>query len=222
MEDRIRIRHDVGKSARDFTNEHPSEIEGHTATALELNRAVDRMDEQVGVFEQGHRDAAAATEERDRLIDLIFAEYLRPIAAISRGNAELDPATARRFRAPARDAAQGEFLGAARSVAALAEEQKAVFVRDGMPASFVADLTQALDDYEAAATKGNNARQLHVGARAELGTLARQVMQLLRRLDGINRYRYRNDPHLYAQWQAARNAAWPERVKGEGKAQPAA
>ena len=225
MDDRIRLKQHVGKSVRDFTNQHPSEIEGHAATATQLSTVVDRMDQLFSLFETGQREVRAATREKDRLLDVIRREFLLPLAAIARGNSTLDPGLARRFRAPKPGGDQSAYLGAARAIRALGEEHNTLFIRDGMPASFVEDFEQALDAYDAAAAVANTNRQLHVQSRAELRVQSQGVMTLIRRLDGINRTRYRKDPHLYQAWLAARNVAWPvvnqTRLEGN-KQQPAA
>ena len=209
MEDRIRLRLIVGKSARDFANQHPSEVEGHAATATELGKTVDRMEELVASIERGHRDATGATQEKQRLLGVVHREFLKPMAAIARGNGTLDPQVGLLFRTPDRGADSSAYLGAARTMARQAEGHKPLFVRDGMPETFVQDLDKVLDDVDAAVTAFNNARSVHVGSRAELASLAKEVMVLIKRLDGINRYRYRKDPQGFAAWQTARNVAWP-------------
>ncbi len=209
MEDRIRNKLYVGKSARDFLNQHPSEIEGHVAVAAELNATVDRMDATLAEIETGRREFDAAIREKDRQQGAIHAEFLLPIAAIARGNSALDPGIARRFRVPARNGDKTAYVAAAHAILALAEEHQAVFLRDGMPASFVEDLGKALDEYAVTATAVNNNRQLHVQARAELRVLSRQMMGQIKRLDGINRVRFRKTPHLLQAWMTARNVAWP-------------
>jgi hypothetical protein len=209
MDDRIRFKHDVGKSVRDFNRQHPSEIEGLTAAAAELETAVDQMDELFSQFDTGKREAAAAKREKDRTLEALHRDFLLPIAAIARGNSELDPGLARRFRAPAKSLDKTAFIGAARAIRSLAEEHKAVFIRDGMPATFVEDFGKALEEYDVVAATANTNRQLHVQARAQLAAVAKRVMLLLKRMDGINRTRFRKDPHLYQAWLAARNVTWP-------------
>ncbi len=209
MEDRIRNKVYVGRSARDFLNQHPSELEGYVTTAAELNTTVDRMDVVLSQFESAKREVDAANREKDRLQGVIHAEFLLPLAAIARGNSAFDPGLARRFRAPIRSADKSVYMGTARSILALAGEHKAMFVSDGMPESFIQDLGKTLDDYAAAATAANNSRQFHVQARAELRLLSRRLMGSIKRLDGINRSRFRKEPHLFQAWMAARNVAWP-------------
>ncbi|MEO8140845.1 MAG: hypothetical protein ABI742_14415 [Gemmatimonadota bacterium] len=209
MDDRIRQMHQAAKSVRDFTNQHPSDIEGHAATAAELSQAVDRMDNAMAMFETGTREAAAAKKETNRLLGVIHNDFMLPIAAIARGNGAFDPGLARKFRAPSPRRDRVAFIGAAQSVKELAEGAKTIFIIDGMPATFVEDFGGTLSAYNVAATAFNNNYQLHVQALAELKLLTGQVMRLMKRLDGINRARFRKDQHLFSAWQAARNVSWP-------------
>jgi hypothetical protein len=45
----------------------------------------------------------------------------------------------------------------------------------------------------------------HIGARADLEEIAGELMQEVRVLDGINRWRYTRDPVVMAEWNAARH-----------------
>lgn len=39
--------------------------------------------------------------------------------------------------------------------------------------------------------------------------VTRDLMRMLRQLDGIIVYRYRDQPEVLGAWQSARNIAWP-------------
>ena len=45
----------------------------------------------------------------------------------------------------------------------------------------------------------------HIGARADLDDSAGTLMDEVRVLDGINRWRFANDPEAMAEWEAARH-----------------
>jgi phage terminase Nu1 subunit (DNA packaging protein) len=83
-----------------------------------------------------------------------------------------------------------------------------------------------LKAYEQSVQDANPGRRAHTGARAELTSLAKELMRLLQQLDGIVLYRYRDKPELLGAWDSARNIAWPlgEAVKPEApaEAKPAA
>ena len=59
--------------------------------------------------------------------------------------------------------------------------------------------------YREGASAGS--RQAHVGASAELGAVADEVVQVVRVMDGLNRYRFLTDPELLAAWDSANNVS---------------
>ena len=53
----------------------------------------------------------------------------------------------------------------------------------------------------------------HVGARADLEAVTEDLMELVALLDGLNRYRFRNNAELTAAWESARNVVGPSQAK---------
>ena len=82
------------------------------------------------------------------------------------------------------------FRTAARGMAAEAESQKEVLVKHGLVESVLVDLNQSLDQFDAAVDQGTAGRQAHVGASAELNAVADEIVQIVRVMDGLNRYRF--------------------------------
>jgi hypothetical protein len=77
----------------------------------------------------------------------------------------------------------------------------------GWPRPSSDNLMQNLDQFDAAVENGVGGRQAHVGASAELMTVANEVVQIVRVMDGLNRYRFINVPELLAAWESASNVA---------------
>jgi hypothetical protein len=71
------------------------------------------------------------------------------------------------------------------------------------------ELSQMLQAYEQAVSDANAGLRAHTGARAELQSLARDLMRMLQQLDGIVLYRFRQEPEVQGAWKSARNIAWP-------------
>ena len=53
--------------------------------------------------------------------------------------------------------------------------------------------------------EGTQGRRTHVGASAELGALADEVVQVVKLLDGLNRFRFAKDAESLAAWGSASN-----------------
>jgi hypothetical protein len=64
-------------------------------------------------------------------------------------------------------------------------------------------LVQSLDQLDEAIEQAAEGRLAHVGASAELDTVADDVVQLVRAMDGMNRYRFANEPEALAAWVSA-------------------
>jgi hypothetical protein len=93
--------------------------------------------------------------------------------------------------------------------AATAATHRDLFQRYGMPESFPDDLGRMLDEFEAALNDKHAGQAAHVGAHADLEAVTAEVMQLVRQLDALNQFRYRNDAEALGAWRSARNVPWP-------------
>ena len=65
------------------------------------------------------------------------------------------------------------------------------------------ELTAVLAAYEARIDNTISARLGHVEASALLTTLKGEIREMVRRLDGWNRFRFRNEPTLLVAWKSA-------------------
>jgi hypothetical protein len=63
--------------------------------------------------------------------------------------------------------------------------------------------------------RGTDGRRAHVGAQAELDAIADEVVQVVRLMDGLNRFRFANDPESLAAWDSASNTFGPPRSGGK-------
>ena len=106
------------------------------------------------------------------------------------------------------------FRTAARGMSAEAQNQKELLVRHGLLESVLQNLAQSLDQFDQVVEQGSSARRTHVGASAELDALTEELIQIVRLMDGSNRYRFSNTPESLAEWESARNTIGPPRSSG--------
>ncbi len=100
---------------------------------------------------------------------------------------------------------------AARAIADQALARKELFLRHGLSEAMLTDLVSTLDQYDAASDRVNSGRGAHVGATADLDAVTRDNMRMVDLLDGLNRYRFRDDAERLAAWESARNLPSPTR-----------
>jgi hypothetical protein len=113
------------------------------------------------------------------------------------------------------------FRTVARGMAAEAQTRKGLLVKYGLADTVFDSLTQELEQFDAAVEQGTQGRRAHVGASAELDTVADEVVQVVKVMDGLNRFRFAKDAESLAAWASASNVlatprppAGPEPVPG--------
>jgi hypothetical protein len=138
---------------------------------------------------------------------VVHFQLLRYLVAVgglaSRTRAEL----AERFKLPDTHGNHRAFLTAVKSMLAMAEAQKDALVAEGMSPRLLEDLNRLVAEFETAMEAARTARLEHIGARADLEEATAQVLELVRLLDGINRWRFGKDPKLLVEWNAAKHVA---------------
>lgn len=105
----------------------------------------------------------------------------------------------------ARGGSHQAFLATARGMLEKATAQKELLVSQGMPASLLDDLTAALGELEKTLTESRASRREQLAASADLQAVATEIVEQVRVLDGIVRYRFRDDAELLGAWASARN-----------------
>jgi hypothetical protein len=88
-------------------------------------------------------------------------------------------------------------------MAAEAQTRKELLVKHGLADTVLESLGQAPDQFDAAVEQGSAGRRAHVGASAELDTVADEVVQVVRVMDGLNRFRFASDAERLAAWESA-------------------
>ena len=104
---------------------------------------------------------------------------------------------------------QERFLATVRNMVATAEQEQELLRTSGMAEQALVELKGMLGEYEQATRDANAGLLLHTGARGKMDTLGRELIQLVRQLDGIVVYRAGKDAGKVAAWKTARNVAWP-------------
>ena len=147
----------------------------------------------------------AATGRRQELRATLHEKLLPYLVRVGQALAKTDPEVGQRFEMPSRRLASAIYRTAARAMFDEAAAARERFVAAGLTEPFLSDLGETLDAYDKAVEDARLARIAHVGARAELEVVTEELMELVGLLDGLNRYRFRNNAELAAAWVSARN-----------------
>jgi hypothetical protein len=73
----------------------------------------------------------------------------------------------------------------------------------GLSDQALADLKREVAEFEEAIEAGYAGRRDHIGASADLLTVTDELVELVRMVDGLNRYRFRSDTEALAAWDSA-------------------
>lgn len=192
-----------------FSKQHLTDVKGYVAAVTQLGEQLDRVEVLTLQSEAGDLEENASTARKNELRQVIEADHLSHIVRIARSVTPADPELKKRFRMPAKGISLQAFLPSARALAAEAASRKELLIGEGLPETFLEDLNAALDGYAEAVNQKDIGRASHVGARAELAAITREMGLLVRRLDSINRYRFRDDGELLAAWKSVKDISWP-------------
>jgi hypothetical protein len=220
----VRRRLDMARRVREFCRTHPAPNNpGYTAA---VTRLVERLARAEALDEQqlaGRIAVSGAVLTKEQLREEIYGT-LGLLAGLAKPAAKEEPELAVGFARPRTNLSNQGFLTRARVSAANASAHRELLIRYGMPESFLDELGAALDQFEQALNEKHNGRAAHVGARAELDAITREIMLDVRQLDALNRFFFRSDAESLAAWKSARDVAWPlpPEKEGDGTQQPAA
>jgi hypothetical protein len=219
METKTRRRIEMGTRALEFSRAHRDPSPGYAAALARLEDRLARVDDLAAEQRDGTLAARAATERKDELRKEMQAPLIPHLVEAGKSAAREVPELAQKLVFRAASGSNMAFLTAAYGMVKLVEEHREVLERHGLAMTAFETLKEELVQFEAAMEQFAIGRQRHVGASAQLRALASEVVQVVRVLHGLNRYRFRHDPGTLAAWTNARHvAAGPvgRRPSGEG------
>jgi hypothetical protein len=152
----------------------------------------------------GRRGFREGTKQR-RIAAKDLRIAMRDIAEVATAidEAEIEPGIAERFRMPVTGLSFEALAAVARGFVEAAEPRKALFIANGLVATFVEDLTALITLVGNSGNARETGRSTQVGGTASLETVAEQGMKKVRQLRARMRVKLRNDPALLAEWVTA-------------------
>lgn len=223
MKASVRLKLEMAARVRDFVRAHPDTHPGHTAAAGRLEERLVRAEALAQQAIAGRRAVTGAIAARGALQAMI-ADLLALLARLARQAAREEPELSAGITRPDQSASKQSFLVRGRVAASTAAKHKDVLLRYGMPDTLPDDLGRMLDEFETALNEKHAGQSAHIGAHADLDAVTEELMQLVRQLDALNRFRFRDDPEALGAWRSARNVPWrtARKERGGGDVRPAA
>ena len=214
----IRRKLEMGFRALNFSRAHPDTSAGFATALTRLEERIARGDALATQQRSGAIAERNATARKRDLRTMLHRSMLRHVARVAEVASEEQPELARKFRLPKDNGSFQAFRTAARGMATEAQAQRELLVRHGLSEPLLDSLVQALSQYDEAMEQAAAGRQAHVGAGADLEAVVQEIQQVVKVMDGLNRFRFANDAEKLAAWESASNVITPSRSEGDGPA----
>ena len=203
MNARVRRIVEMGRRALGFSRANPDESAGYAAALARLDELVTGADLLADQQLNGIRAVRNATAKKEELRRLIKSAHMGHLSNVARIAAREVPELPQKFALPGRGSTYLAFRTVARTMAAEALSRKELLIKHGLVETVLDDLHQAIAKFDSAVEQGTEGRRAHVGASAELETVASEIMELVNAMNGLNRLRFASDTERLAAWESA-------------------
>jgi hypothetical protein len=217
----------MGSRALEFSRAHQDQSSGYGVAVAQLEEQLQRSRELAARQLEGFVEVRAASARKVELTRSMRRQQLVHLARVARRASREAPELAQKFVLPRDPAPYLPFKTMTGNMAAEAQRQKELLVKHGLVERVLDSLTESLQEFDAVTEQGAAGRRVHVGASADLDVVADEVVQIVKVIDGLNRFRFAQDPELLAAWKSASNVTdsrrQPEKTPPQGdQAKPAA
>jgi len=204
MRTEIRRKLEMAARVREFILAHSSTESSYAPVLARLEERLKRAGAIAARQHDGLAAARAARAHREELRRVLHSQLIRYLVAVGDIVAKDRTELSERFRLPDGNATNSAFLTSVKSLIVMAEQQKELLVQEGMSESLLDDLNRLVAQFETAIEAANTGRRDHIGARADLEVITTELLEQIKVLDGITRYRFGMSPEMMAEWNAVR------------------
>ncbi|HKT61503.1 MAG TPA: hypothetical protein VJQ46_15720 [Gemmatimonadales bacterium] len=199
----VRRRLEMFKRVRGFSHAQPSADANYAVVLDQLDQGIIRLEVLAQQQVDGLQASRASVVHRQVTRRRLHREFLPHLVTVAEAASVEEPALAE-VRMPKSNVSNEVYRTLARNLLEQGKAHRDVLMKHGLAEKLLDDLTAAVDTFDATLAESNEGRREHVGARAELDAVSDQVMRLVERLDGLNRYRFGGNAELKAAWDSAR------------------
>lgn len=189
---------------QEFGTTHATKLVSN-AYARELFASLGQINGQLEIHSATQTSSARTLKESGAAKEAARTKLRALLEVISRTAKPLEskmPGVAGKFRVPGRLKDQ-ELLSLARAVSSEAVPLKEEFIKRGLPASFVEDLSGAVEELEQAVGQKIQKREARISSTATVKGLVGEGMSVVRELDPIMLNLFSTDAAALAAWESA-------------------
>jgi len=187
-----------------FLRANPLDDPAFITNVARLESDAARLQQLADMERSGHIEAGAAVigkkEGKANILDGL--NILARLAVIATREVPELPV---RLTLPKPNSGAQKLIGGARTVVTQARAQQELLTRYGMTTGFLDQLGATIDQYERAVSAKSSGVNTHIGAAAEMESVASEITRLVKVLDAVQRPHLRRDPQKRAAWKAARS-----------------
>jgi hypothetical protein len=215
MDGRTRRTVEVGKRALAFFEAHTEQVSEDLPPLSRLKEILARADQLIIQQRDGVSEVRAATLEKREMRRKIRRTHLPHFSRVAEAAVVERPELGKKFELPAEALPYLAFRSAVQGIIAEAQNQQELLLRYGLVEPASQSLADAVAQFDRAVERGESGRRAHVGARAELEAISDEILQKVRQLDGLARFRFASDVEALAAWRSASNTIGPARSGGQ-------
>ena len=204
---------------RDFCETNPSTDPSFGSVLGRLKEAIDRMVALGSRQVTGLLSRHAATVNRQQIRRRLRNDLLRHLVTIAQDASAEKPGLGDQFEIPGFNLSSARFHAASKAMLELGLAEKQLLVKHGLSDKLLDDLGTTVAEYEGSITASNTSREDHISAGAQLTRVSEEILLLVGMMDGINRYRFRNDRDRLVAWDAAKHVASGPQPRSEAPAE---
>ncbi len=193
----------MGDRVLEFCKAHPDPSPGYEAMVARLDEGLSRADVLTDQQRNGILEVRVATQRKRALRRALRRGHLAHLARVARVAEKEVPGLSQRLKVGLTGGTYLSFRAAARGMVAEAAARQDILVKHGLSSTVLDAVSQALDQFDAAVKQGTDGRRAHVGASADLDSVADEIAQIVRAMDGLNRVRFAEDAELLPAWISA-------------------
>jgi hypothetical protein len=204
MNGKVRRVIEMGERVLIFANDHADNSTGSIRSTARLERLLRRAAQLFIQQERGKSQEHAAAGHKLEIQRLLKLADLSHVLAAAQSASVEEPELWLKFVLDRSSRSFQHFGSAARIILTHATNHRELLERHGMARPVFEHLRDSLEDFERATQEVYAGRLAHVGATAELQQIAKQVLLIVKLMNGHNQIRFRNQPEALAAWDLAR------------------
>lgn len=200
----VRSKLEMAEHVRVFNRAHPASDTGTQLVFAQFDESIARANALITEQAQGNQRSRTANASRRELRNLLGVGLLRVIGNVCHAAARED-ASLGTLKTPPRRAPNRVYIAGAEALVTGARVRLEGLTKHGLTGELLDEAAKVVAQYQAATEEASAAKQGRIQASAELDEVAARIMELVNRMDGLNRHRFVNQPDVLASWESARN-----------------